>query len=115
MNINRLKDGISKLDSTEFLDIVQTECKKRRVDRDNIKGGNDIEINKIYLLLTDNFWMRKIYVVLYNGEYRGFKYTREEAEQEVNNYNYEHKGFTHYGGADRADYKEEIIDLRDVY
>ena len=110
-----LKNQISELSSTDFLTLVQEECAKRKVDRDKIKGGNDIEINKIHMLLTDQFWMREIFVILWNGSYQGFKLKESEAKDDVDNYN-EHYGHrTYMGASDRATYKREIVDLRDIY
>ena len=106
---------ISGLNSTDFLTLVQEECAKRKVSRDKIKGSNDIEITKIHMLLTDQFWMRKIYVILVNGEYKGFKYDRFEAQNIVDQYLLYNQGNTHHGARFEACVKEEIVDLRDVY
>lgn len=108
-------EQISGLSSTDFLTLVQEECAKRKVDRNKIKGGNDIEINKIHMLLTDQFWMRKIYVILVNSEYKGFKYDRCEAQNIADSYLTFNQGNTHYGSKFEAFVKEEIVDLRDVY
>ena len=40
---------ISEFNSTDFLTLVQDECARRKVDRNKVKGGNDIEINNIYI------------------------------------------------------------------
>lgn len=106
---------ISGLSSTDFLTLVQEECAKRKVDRDKVKGGNDIEINKIHMLLSDQFWMREIFVILWNGAYKGFKYIEQEAIQEVNEYNERYGYRTYLGASDRATYRREIVDLRDIY
>jgi len=106
---------ISELSSTDFLTLVQDECAKRKVSRNKIKGGNDIEINKIHMLLTDQFWMRKIYVILVNGEYKGFKYDKNEAQIIADQYLLYNQGSTHYGARFEAYIKEEIVDLRDIY
>jgi len=106
---------ISGLSSTDFLTLVQEECAKRKVARDKVKDGNDIEINKIHMLLTDQFWMRKIYVILVNGEYKGFKYDRQEAQDIADQYLLYNQGSTHYSARFEAYIKEEIVDLRDVY
>jgi len=113
--IQLLKNQVSALNSTEFLDLVQEECERRKVDRDKIKGGNDIEINKIHMLLTDQFWMRKIYVVLVNGKYKGFKYDRDEAQLIADSYLDANRVNTHHGSRFKAYVEEEIVDLRDIY
>lgn len=98
----KLKEEISKLDSAEFLDLIQLECENRKVDRDKIKGGNDREINKINLLLTDNFWMTKVYIILCHGEYIDFVQDKQEAINSCERH-------TQYS------YIEEIVDLRGIY
>jgi len=106
--LESLKSQIGQLSSTDFLSLIEEECAKRKVDKDKIKGGNDIEINKIHMLLTDQFWMREIFVVLYNGVYQGFKLTELEAKQSVIHFN-------SYCFPNNATYKREVVDLRDIY
>ena len=60
------------------------------------------------MLLTDQFWMREIFVVLYNGMYQGFKLTELEAKEAVIH-------FSRYCFPNNATYKREIVDLRDIY
>lgn len=115
MAIRLLKNQVSALNSTDFLDLVQEECERRKVTRDNVSGGNDIEINKIHMLLTEQFWMRKIYLILVNNEYKGFKYDRDEAQTIVNSYIDTNHGNTHYGKRFMAYVEEVIVDLRDIY
>lgn len=103
----KLKQQISELSSTDFLTLIEEECSKRKVDRDKVKGGNDIEINKIYLLLTDQFWMIEIFVILHKGMYKGFKLKESEAKEEVNYFNLNNPWTTVY--------KREIVDLRNIY
>jgi len=101
--IESLKEQVSKLSSTDFLNLIEEECAKRKVTRDKVMGTNDIEINKIHLLLTDQIWMKEIFVLLHNGEYRGFKLNKEDAEESIRQF------------SNGTGYKREIVDLRDIY
>ena len=67
------------------------------------------------MILTDQFWMRKVYVILVNEEYKGFKYNRYEAQEIADQYLLYNHGDTHYGARFEAYVKEEIVDLRDIY
>lgn len=113
--IELLTNQVSELNSTEFLTLIEEECNRRKVDRDKVTGGNDVEINKIHMLLTDQFWMRKIYVILVNNEYKGFRYNRDEAQVIADfHININHRD-TYYGRTFNAWVEEATVDLRDVY
>jgi hypothetical protein len=99
-----IKDKISSLNSTDLLELIQEETTKRRVKRGEICGGNDIEINKINMLLKDEFWCVKIYIMTENGEYMGMTQDSEEAYK-----------FMREARNTGTDIKEEIVDLRNIY
>lgn len=99
-----IKDSISALNSTDLLELIQEETTKRRVKRDEIRGGNDIEINKINMLLKDEFWCVKIWLMFDEEGYIGFTQEKAKADKYM---------LDDVGTGRRI--KEEIVDLRDIY
>lgn len=99
-----VKAKISALNSTDLLDLIEEETTKRRVKRDEIRGGNDIEINKINMLLRDEFWCVKIFIMTENDEYIGMTQDSEEAYK-----------FMREARNTGTAIKEEIVDLRNIY
>lgn len=97
-----LKNKLSTLSSSEFLDLIEHETSMRKRKRNEIRGGNDIEINKINMILKDEFWCTKIYVLIQSGQYNGFTQKIDEAERFVQ-------------GSIGREFKEEIVDLREMY
>lgn len=100
-NLATIRGIISDLNSSDLLDLIESETTKRRVKRDKIRGGNDIEINKINMLLKGELWCVKIYLMFDGSEYMSFTQDKNVADKYV-----EKEGRT---------YREELVDLRSIY
>ena len=100
--LNKLEKQLGELSSTNLLNLIEGETDKRKLPREKIRGTNDIAINKINMILKDEFWMVKIYLLFDDGEYINYTKDFYEANEFVNESMTRKK-------------IEEIVDLRDIY